>query len=198
MVAAISVEATDEAPTIVGAGLQTGDASGAFIDLHAALAEELTEAGGLPVADPVPLKPVPAGFWRFRTKPGYGGTAIHVRVYVDHPVPELNIRRKNAWERSMKREYGDDWKKVLAPDKKLFDKTGLTTIPFERVGIAQECQFVTDDAMVAEYIRYRLSDHPHIYEEVQPMMVDFGNGPVRVMPVDDAGRQAFARAQAGR
>lgn len=197
MVAAVRVEATDLSESDARASLSANDVSGSFMLDHAAQAQQIVDEGGLPTPQPLKLAPVTPGHFRFRTKPGRRRTTVYLRVYQDHPVSETNVRMKNAWERSKLHAYGKDWKKEIQPDQDLYKATGMTEIAFEPIGESAEAEFVTDDPQVAAYLRYRLPSLPHIYEEIQPMMVEVNGELVEVMPTTIAGQQKVARMQAG-
>ena len=197
MVAAVSVVSTDLSDGEAVSVLNRADPSGQFMYEHQAQTEALLAQGGVPVPKPVALPPVGRGFSRFRTKPGRRRTTIYLRLYIEDPNPEVNIKRKNIWERAQKQKFGDNWKKVLEMDRKVFAETDQTEFKFDSIGNEQEAQFVTSNPLIAEYIRMRLPDYPYIYEEILPFMVEHGGEMIEVMPTTIAGMQAAARAQAG-
>jgi hypothetical protein len=172
------------------------------------LARDLFEQGA---SAPPDLPPEPAalpllkpGIYRFRTKPGHRMTSIKLRIYRELDDEKKNDDGKKRFERWAARLYGDGdirkGLKALELDRKVHERTGEYYIQFtpNKDNDKREGYFETGDALVASYIRSRISEWPYIYEEIAPMQVLLADGSTAtVVPADDESRARMAAVAAG-
>lgn len=167
------------------------------------IAAMMATDGTEPEKEVVPAKLDAApGVYRFRTRPGLRSTSINLRIpreSFEHDT-ELSARNKASFEKWARREFGNEFKKVLAVDQQVYKIIGQETIDFKPVktGVAhREAVYETSDAEVARYIRSRLAEFPQIYEDIQPFEVEINGEKIMVLPADDDSRNRAGTALAG-
>ena len=167
------------------------------------LAAMMANDGTQPEKEVVPAKlPTAPGVYRFRTRPGLRSTTINLRMAresFEHDT-ELAARNRASFEKWARREFGNDFKKVLAPDQNVYKLLGSERIEFKpvRSGVAdREAVFETTDPEIARYIRSRLPEFPQIYEDIQPFEIEVNGEKIMVLPADDDSRNRAGAALAG-
>jgi hypothetical protein len=172
------------------------------------LARDLFEQS---VSAPPDLPPEPAvlpllkpGVYRFRTKPDHKMTSIKLRVYRELDDEKKNDDGKKRFERWAARLFGGNdirkGLKALEMDRRVHERTGEYYIQFtpHKDRDKREGFYETEDALVASYIRSRIHEWPHIYEEIAPMQVLLADGSTAtVVPADDESRAKMAAVAAG-
>lgn len=209
-VAAVQREGADHLSNDAAIAPQPGQP---FTELSEMQMQQAAEEEPVMPSQPVKLDPIGAGRWRFRTTPPIGSFQIRLDIPVESEDRDENIRRTNRMKQWTQRqvdqgrfarsEVGKDG--ILKADRAVFAVTGRYTLAFTPVRTksnlrAMESEFVTDQKVIADYIRGRLARGDfagEVYEDVQPIEIEINGQQVLVAPANETARLAMAAAAAG-
>jgi len=184
-----------------------------FTELSEMQMQQAAEEEPVMPSQPINLDPVGAGRWRFRTVPPIGSFQIRLDIPVESEDRDENIRRTNRMKQWTQRqvdqgrfargEVGKDG--ILKADRAVFAAIGRYTLVFTPVRTksnlrAMEAEFVTEQKIIADYIRGRLTRGDfagEVYEDVQPIEIEINGQQVLVAPANETARLAMAAAAAG-
>lgn len=155
---------------------------------------------------PTPLTPLAPGMFRFRTR----ATALKKRFEIALLIPHVGkdapgyddaMERYRRWaQRQMdqkkipKEEFvGRD--KLLRRDVEVFKHLHDYRMRFSPIRKTRECVYTTDNPVVADYIRWRMSlGHvPQVVEDVRPLLITINGVQYPAQITDEAGQRELAK-----
>ena len=189
-----------------------GDFQGFASPFSQMMAEEREMARPEPVARARQLNALPKGKYRFRTKPEAGRKRFEIPLLIPHigkedAAYEQAHERYRRWAQRQKRKNEQDPQQgipgsefqtanmILKRDKAVFEELHEYKIKFSPIRRSRECVYVTDNPIIADYIRWRcsLGHFPYVVEDVRPLMVKIGDQEFPVGMLNDEGQRALAK-----
>jgi hypothetical protein len=160
---------------------------------------------------------LPKGKFRFRTKPEAGRKRFEIPLLIPHvgkddALYDDAMQRYRRWAERQKRQNDSDPQHIrgipaeefvkstmmLKRDQAVFQEIHDYKIKFHPVRRSRECVYTTDNAVVADYIRWRISlgHFPYVVEDVRPLMIRIGDQEFPAKFLDDDGQRALAKLMA--